>query len=622
MAKQSVSDGFRLATDADKLRWQEILAANQAGDTAKVTSLLNTMRAEGNFSGYYDDNGTYTGFAQGANWDANGSYQPVLGGKLATTGMRTDQWITPDGATHKDFTGAGVDLSGINNYNQSASIGGDAGGYQTQYQAMLDKYNSKLPAKTNAASPTVPDETSKRLSETAYQQYLNQYTGGTTQMPSAQTAVTPVTAQTLPAFDYSATPEYQRYLRAWEGKAAPEYGGSKYDAMRDEAMEAAKTPFSWDKDTDPAYQAYAKQYAREGRRASEDTMGQYAAMTGGRPSTAAVTASQQAGNYYAGQMADKIPELYAQAYQRYLQEYQRQLGLAGEYNQYGQQDYNVFRDRLAQFNTDRNFSYGAAQDAIANRRTDYNTQYQQERDRVSDARYDREWAQQLREYADAQDWKAKDWEQYLREYGDKLSQYDQAWAYQQEQDALDRERQAMVDSWSAQDQAWQDAQRRAQYGDYSGLRAMGIDVDAWLASQQPTGGYGPGSEPPATELFSTPQGETINPGSPDYLSVLNNSIRDSYNPELTKSILASRGVPAEDILYSKQMQIEDTNKGGGAAGEAGEPTVSNRSGDNWVTVEGLTGRYSWQELLLMVEDGRVDEIYDKEKNTLTYRKAR
>jgi hypothetical protein len=85
------------------------------------------------------------------------------------------------------------------------------------------------------------------------------------------------------------------------------------------------TPFTWDPAADPAYQAYRKEYAREGRRASEDTLGQYAAMTGGVPSTAAVTAAQQAGDYYAAQMADKVPELYQLAYSMYADADARRL---------------------------------------------------------------------------------------------------------------------------------------------------------------------------------------------------------------------------------------------------------------------------------------------------------
>lgn len=81
-----------------------------------------------------------------------------------------------------------------------------------------------------------------------------------------------------------------------------------------------REPFSYDYKSDPNYASYAKAYTREGRRASEDVMGQYAAMTGGVPSTAAMTAASQAGDYYASKLADKIPELYAAAYAMYQNE--------------------------------------------------------------------------------------------------------------------------------------------------------------------------------------------------------------------------------------------------------------------------------------------------------------
>ncbi len=79
-------------------------------------------------------------------------------------------------------------------------------------------------------------------------------------------------------------------------------------------------PFSYNPDTDDVYSSYAKAYMREGRRASEDALAQAAAMTGGIPSSYAVTAGQQAGNYYASQLADKIPELEDRAYNRYQSE--------------------------------------------------------------------------------------------------------------------------------------------------------------------------------------------------------------------------------------------------------------------------------------------------------------
>ena len=71
----------------------------------------------------------------------------------------------------------------------------------------------------------------------------------------------------------------------------------------------------------PAVRQYRKSYLREGDRATADALGQAAAASGGRPSTAAVTAATQAGDYYAAQLNDIIPALYQQAYDQYLDEY-------------------------------------------------------------------------------------------------------------------------------------------------------------------------------------------------------------------------------------------------------------------------------------------------------------
>ena len=97
--------------------------------------------------------------------------------------------------------------------------------------------------------------------------------------------------------------------------AVPDEYGDAYRAALAEAADPA--PFTYDYAADPAWQAYRKEYAREGRRAAEDTLGAYAAMTGGVPSTAAVTASQQASDYYGAKLADKVPELYRLAYDMY-----------------------------------------------------------------------------------------------------------------------------------------------------------------------------------------------------------------------------------------------------------------------------------------------------------------
>lgn len=82
----------------------------------------------------------------------------------------------------------------------------------------------------------------------------------------------------------------------------------------------SRDPFSYDAEKDPMFQQYRKTHLREGQRANEDTMGNYATMTGGMPSTAAVNAASQAQDYYNAKMADKVPELYTLAYQMYADE--------------------------------------------------------------------------------------------------------------------------------------------------------------------------------------------------------------------------------------------------------------------------------------------------------------
>ena len=85
----------------------------------------------------------------------------------------------------------------------------------------------------------------------------------------------------------------------------------------------------WDANTDPSMQAYRKQYLREAERTAEDVLGRYAQNTGGIAGSAAIAAASQASDYYKSQLADKVPELYENAYSRYLNEVAQQHDLAG-----------------------------------------------------------------------------------------------------------------------------------------------------------------------------------------------------------------------------------------------------------------------------------------------------
>lgn len=135
--------------------------------------------------------------------------------------------------------------------------------------------------------------------------------------------------------------------------------------------------FSYDKDADPVYQAYRKEYLREGDRATQNALGQAAAMTGGIPSSYAVNAASQAGNYYAAQLSDKIPELYADAYNRWLDQYNilnQNLSTAAALDQtkYDREvddiNYRLNKNQLDLENSryDTEWAYQKEQNAIAN----------------------------------------------------------------------------------------------------------------------------------------------------------------------------------------------------------------------------------------------------------------
>lgn len=164
-----------------------------------------------------------------------------------------------------------------------------------------------------------------------------------------------------------------------------------------------RKPFSYDAVSDPLYQQYRKQYTREADRSAEDVLGKAAVMTGGMPSTAAVTASQQASDYQMSQMTDKIPELQQLAYGMYMdginldrQNLNTLIGL--EDNNYSRwlsnRDYlyQLARDQVGDQQYADSLAYQKEQDKLK-------YDYQKERDAIEDARYDAEWQYKLQQAA-------------------------------------------------------------------------------------------------------------------------------------------------------------------------------------------------------------------------------
>ncbi len=121
--------------------------------------------------------------------------------------------------------------------------------------------------------------------------------------------------------------------------------------------------FSYDVTKDPLFEQYARMYQREGDRAMRDTLAEAATSAGGM-NTYAITAAQQAQNYYNSQLGDKIPELYQLAYSMYLDDKESMVQDLGILQNMDESQYNRYRDTMNDWRNDRNFAYGTYLDAM------------------------------------------------------------------------------------------------------------------------------------------------------------------------------------------------------------------------------------------------------------------
>lgn len=214
--------------------------------------------------------------------------------------------------------------------------------------------------------------------------------------------------------------------------------------------------FSYDKETDPQWASYKKSYLREGDRATSNALAQASAASGGRPSSYAVNAATQAGDYYATKLNDIIPTLYQQAYDRYLQEYQMKQSDLNAVNTQEQLDYAKYLDQLGQYNTDRSFALNQ-----------YAENAQQRLNALNALSADRDFAYNdyLNGYNMLQSYLGNLQGQSDTIYSRALDEADRRTAAQQYADQLAR--QALADKITL-------AELGGAYGDYAGLNALGI----------------------------------------------------------------------------------------------------------------------------------------------------
>lgn len=164
-----------------------------------------------------------------------------------------------------------------------------------------------------------------------------------------------------------------------------DYGSFQYSGQDDyqKVLDSLvnQQPFSYDLQSDPSWSSYKKAYMREGDRASANALAQASAASGGRASSYAMTAAQQAGNYYAGQLTDMIPTLEQQAYSRYLGDINNRMNSLNALNNdraFEQEqwlsEYNMLQNSLGNYQGQDQTDYQRYLDAL-------NLQYQAEQDK-------------------------------------------------------------------------------------------------------------------------------------------------------------------------------------------------------------------------------------------------
>lgn len=143
--------------------------------------------------------------------------------------------------------------------------------------------------------------------------------------------------------------EAENALRLAQG-GMPTYTGS-YDAMLNDAYNkiVGRAPFEYDIASDPMYQQYMQEYMRQGDIASEDAMGQAAAMTGGYASSYGQAVGTQAYQNFIQQGNDRIADFYGMALDKYNAEGN---ALAQEYSMardLADREYAIYEDELDQY---------------------------------------------------------------------------------------------------------------------------------------------------------------------------------------------------------------------------------------------------------------------------------
>lgn len=149
--------------------------------------------------------------------------------------------------------------------------------------------------------------------------------------------------------------------------AETDYAPGRYDGLIRSLTErvADAKPFAYDVAADPLYRQYAERYAHNARLASDDTLADAAAYTGGYGNSYAVSAANGAYNNALAGLNDIVPELYRLAYDNDRAARSDTLNALNAYTALDKRDYERYRDRLADEAAAGQLAYEREQDILA-----------------------------------------------------------------------------------------------------------------------------------------------------------------------------------------------------------------------------------------------------------------
>ena len=364
---------------------------------SNTTSTASKTTSSGGASKSTTTNSPYTAPTLGNTYDANVDYQTIINSAVENgdyytaakaeqlrnqkiLGMNMDYERTNTYGGYLDGTDIDLSIVGTNQMNNNASKEDVA----ETYWGREDKIKSSPDLMKYANDPV--------------QQAMYQYVYGDT------------------------APEYEEFEYDEERPTAPETD-PRIAALLDQILNRGN--FSYDAMDDPLYQQYAEMYRREGDRAMRETMAEAAASAGGM-NTYAITAANQANNYYNSQLNDKIPELYQLAYQMYLNEKESEVQNLGLLQDMDATQYSRYRDTMSDWRDDRNFAYEMYRDDVQQGNWE--------------AEYNRDVLTDNRDYLNNNIWKSKEWDNYISQQDLNNKRYDQEYADKQEQQAIENKR--------------------------------------------------------------------------------------------------------------------------------------------------------------------------------------